>query len=235
MERQTADLFELRLADVLKCTARGIMILVGLTGGIGSGKSQVAQMFKRLGAYLIDADELAREAVGPGRPALKRIVEAFGPEFLNPDQTLNRAKLGRLIFEDPEKRSLLNSIVHPYVFSEEEGRRKEIAQKNPGAVVLFDAALLIETGSHQLMDKVILVTIGRRKQMSRIMKRDGLTRREALQRVEAQMPSVWKKKEADYLIDGGQPLEALEHQVRKIYEELKPLAAIHLEGASCPS
>ncbi len=200
------------------------MLLVGLTGGIGSGKSQVAQMFKRLGAYLIDADELAHEAVQPDRPVLKRIVEAFGPEILNPDGTLERATLGRQVFDDAEKRELLNSIVHPYVFREEERRRKEIAQKDPKAIVLFDAALLIETGSDQLMDKVILVTIDRRKQIGRIMKRDGLSREEAVRRIEAQMPQSKKKSRADYMIDGGQPLDAVEAQVGQIYKELVALA-----------
>ena len=200
------------------------MLLVGLTGGIGSGKSQVAQIFKQLGAYLIDADELAREAVQPDRPVLQRIVDAFGPDILNPDGTLDRAKLGRIVFADPEKREGLNSIVHPYVFMEEERRRKEISQKDPKAIVLFDAALLIETGSYQLMDKVILVAIDRRKQIGRIMKRDGLTREEAVRRIGAQMPQAKKKSKADYIIDGGQPLKTMEDQVRKIYQELAALA-----------
>ncbi|HUK56793.1 MAG TPA: dephospho-CoA kinase [Nitrospiria bacterium] len=200
------------------------MLLVGLTGGIGSGKSLVAQMFKQLGAYLIDADELAHKAVEPGRGALSRIVESFGPEILNPDRTLNRAELGRIVFDHPEKRERLNSIVHPYVFMEEERLRKEIEKKDPKAVVLFDAALLIETGSYQLMDKVILVTIDRRKQIGRIMRRDGLSREEAVKRIEAQMPQTRKKSKADYIIDGGQALETIEGQVRKIYEELQSLA-----------
>jgi len=200
------------------------MLLVGLTGGIGSGKSAVAQIFKRLGAHLIDADELAHEAVRPGGPVLKRIVEDFGPDLLNPDGTLDRAKLGRAVFEDSDKRERLNAIVHPYVFMEEERRRKEIAQKDPKAIVLFDAALLIETGSYQLMDKVILVTIDRREQIGRIMKRDGLSREEALRRVEAQMPQSEKKDKADYIIDGGQPLHTIEDQARRIYEDLAELA-----------
>ena len=200
------------------------MLLVGLTGGIGSGKSLVAQMFKQLGAYLIDADELAHKAVEPGHPVLIRIVESFGPEILNPDGTLNRVKLGQVVFDHPENRELLNSIVHPYVFMEEERQQKEITQKDPKAIVMFDAALLIETGSYQLMDKVILVTIDRRKQISRIMRRDGLSREEAVKRIEAQMPQSKKKSKADYIIDGGQPPKAVEEQVRRIYEELKPLA-----------
>jgi dephospho-CoA kinase len=107
---------------------------------------------------------------------------------------------------------------------EEERRRKEIAQKDPKAIVMFDAALLIETGSYQLMDKVILVTIDRPKQISRIMRRDGLSREEVVKRINAQMPQSKKKRKADYIIDGGQPLKAVEDQVRRIYEELKPLA-----------
>lgn len=200
------------------------MLLVGLTGGIGSGKSRVAEMFKRLGAHIIDADELAHEAVEPGRPVLKRIVEAFGSEVLNRDGTLDRTALGRMVFEDPERRERLNSIVHPYVFMEEERRRKEIAQKDPKAIVLFDAALLIETGSYQLMDKVILVTIDRQKQISRIMKRDGLTLEETARRIAAQIPQAKKKSKADYIIDGGQPVNTIEEQVRRIYEELTALA-----------
>jgi dephospho-CoA kinase len=200
------------------------MLLVGLTGGIGSGKSVVAEMFIRLGAYLIDADELAHEAVEPGRPILNRIVEAFGPEILNPDGTLDRAKLGRWVFEDPERRERLNAIVHPYVFMEQERRRKAIAQKDPKAVVLFDAALLVETGSYQLMDKVVLVTINREKQIERIMKRDGLTREQAVRRIEAQMPQGKKKGKADYIIDGGLPVKTIEDQVRRIFGELAALA-----------
>jgi len=200
------------------------MLLVGLTGGIGSGKSVVAEMFKKRGAYLIDADELAHEAVEPGRPILNRIVEAFGPEILNPDGTLDRARLGQWVFQDPERRERLNAIVHPYVFMEQERRRKAIAEKDPKAVVLFDAALLVETGSYQLMDKVVLVTIDREKQVERIMNRDGLSREQAVRRIEAQMPQGKKKAKADYIIDGGLPVKTIEDQVRRIYDELAALA-----------
>lgn len=197
------------------------MIRVGLTGGIASGKSQAARIFKKLGAYLIDADELAREAVRPGRPALTKIVEAFGKDVLHPDQTLNRAKLGRLIFDHPEKRARLDSIVHPCVFSEEERLRTEIARKDPKAVIVFDAALLIETGAYRYMDKIILVTVDRQEQISRIMKRDGLAQDAAVKRVEAQMPVAQKERVADYVIDGGGSLDSLERRIRKIYKELK--------------
>ena len=200
------------------------MILAGLTGGIGSGKSQMALVFERLGAYLIDADQLAREAVQPGSPAHQQIIDLFGPTFLNPDRSLNRAKLARLIFEDENKREQLNAIIHPYVFAEEKRLQKEIGQKDPGAVILFVAPLLIETGADRRMQKVILVSANRETQLKRIIQRDGLTNDEALQRLEAQLPLEQKKDRAHYIIDGTQSIESLEKQIRKIYRELKNLA-----------
>lgn len=200
------------------------MILVGLTGGIGSGKSLVAQIFKRLGACLIDADELAHQAIAPGTHAWQAIRDRFGPEILKDDQTVDRRKLGEIVFENAEKRQWLNSMVHPKVFMEQERLTREITEKDPKAVIIFDVALLIETRAHELMDKVILVTADRRTQIKRLMERDGLERQEARKRIASQTPTSKKKRYADYLIDGTQPLEGVEHEVEKIYEELKSLA-----------
>lgn len=200
------------------------MILVGLTGGIGSGKSLVAQSFKRLGACLIDADELAHQAIAPGTHAYQAIRDRFGPEILKDDQTVDRQRLGEIVFEDAEKRQWLNSLVHPRVFMEQERKRSEIAQRDPKAVILFDAALLIETGSHQLMDRVVLVTVDRRTQIKRLMERDGLSREEARKRIASQAPTSQKKRYADYLIDGTWSLEVIEREVEKIYKELQSLA-----------
>ena len=200
------------------------MVLVGLTGGIASGKSLVAQLFKKNGAHLIDADVLAREVVAPGRPALIRIREVFGPGILLPDQTLNRAKMAQIIFDDPENRQILNAIVHPFIFAEEERLRKEIASRDPHAIVVFDAALLIESGAHELMDRVVLVTVDRPTQIRRIMSRDGLSREAAVKRIAAQLPAARKKKKADYLIDGGLSAEAIEHRVKKIFDDLTRIA-----------
>lgn len=200
------------------------MIRVGLTGGIGSGKSRIAQMFRRLGAHLIDADALARKAVAPGTAGLEQIIATFGRDVLNPDGTLARAKLARLVFDRPDERARLNAIVHPYVASGQEDQTRAIIAMDPGAVILYDAALLIETGAHRRMDRVILVTIDRPEQERRVMERDGLTREEAIQRIEAQRPTGEKMNEADYLIDGGRPLPEIASQVAKIYEELKALA-----------
>ncbi|HEY5647934.1 MAG TPA: dephospho-CoA kinase [Nitrospiria bacterium] len=202
------------------------MILIGLTGGTGCGKSRVAAIFRQLGGHIIDADEVARDVVRPGKPALKKIRAAFGKSILTSNNSLDRKKLGNIIFLNPKKRSQLNQIIHPYIFREEERRRKQIFKRSPGAVVIFDAALLIETGSYQLMDRNILVTADRNTQLTRIMERDGLSRKEALGRIRAQWPSYRKKKFADYVLDGRLPAGKLKVKVRKIYKELKALSRV---------
>lgn len=197
------------------------MLYVGLTGGIASGKSQVSKLFAQCGAHIIDADALAHRAIEPDSAGWKRIVETFGEEILDPDGRIDRARLGRIVFEDAEKRGWLNAIVHPTVFAEAERMRREIGRREPEAIVIFDAALLIETGAHELMDKVILVTADRRTQLKRLVERDRLSRAAAEQRIAAQLPLTAKKRHADYLVDGAQPLDAIAAQVRKIYDELK--------------
>ncbi|HEY5648673.1 MAG TPA: dephospho-CoA kinase [Nitrospiria bacterium] len=199
------------------------MTLVGLTGGTGCGKSLVAGQLKKLGAFIIDADTIAREVVRPGKPALRRIAREFGKSVLKSDGTLNRDKLGGIIFSNPGKRKRLNDIIHPFIFREEERQRREIRRKKPDAVVVFDAALLIETGTHELMDRVILVTADRKTQVARIMKRDGLSRKEALERIRSQLPSYRKKRYADYLLDTRLPAGALNRKVREIFKVLKGL------------
>lgn len=200
------------------------MILVGLTGGIASGKSLVSKMLKDQGAYIIDADEIAHEVIQPGKPAYREILEHFGEEILREDGTIDRSRLGRLVFDDPEKRAILERIIHPRVFSEEESRRKQIAQKDPGAVIIFDVPLLIETRAHELMDKVIVVSVNRKTQLRRLMQRDHLNREEAMKRIEAQLSISEKRRAADYVIDGEAPPERVAEQVKAIYEELKALA-----------
>lgn len=201
------------------------MLLVGLTGGIASGKSVVAEMFRRLGAYIIDADAIARDLVQPGAPALQRIVEAFGEEVLLPDGTLNRRLLAEWIFEDPAKRETLNAILHPRIFEEEERRQKEIVARDPHAIIIFDAALLIETRAHEVMDRVIVVYVDEKTQLARLMERDHLTREEALRRIRSQMPIREKIKYADYVLDTTQPFQWVEDEVARIYRELVELEA----------
>jgi dephospho-CoA kinase len=200
------------------------MILVGLTGGIASGKSLVSKLLKELGAYIIDADEIAREVIQPGEPAYQEILPQFGDEILNEDGTIDRSKLGRLVFSDPVKRTLLEGIVHPRVFAIEEARRRQIAQQDPEAVIIFDAPLLIETRAYELMDKVIVVYANPRTQLKRLMERDHLEYDEAKRRIAAQLPIADKRQHADYIINSGDPPEEVAKETEAIYQELKALA-----------
>ena len=197
------------------------MLQVGLTGGIATGKSMVSKLFVECGARLIDADVLAREAVAPGQPALRKIAETFGREMLRPDGTLNRDRLGKVVFGDPRQLETLNAIVHPYVAVAQEQRSREIARKDPHAVIVYDAALLIEANAHTRMDRFIVVTADEQTQLKRLMARNHLSADEGKRRIEAQMPLAEKVKVADYVIDGTLPMEQLRKEVQRIYDELK--------------
>ncbi len=197
------------------------MLRVGLTGGIATGKSTVARLFVECGARLIDADVLSRDAVRPGTTACREVAAAFGTEMLRPDGSVDRERLGAAVFADPAKRARLEAIIHPYVFAGEEHLFREITAADPGAVVLFDAALLIETGAHKGKDRVIVVTADEPTQLRRLMNRNQLPEDEARRRIRAQMPLSEKVKVADYVIDGTLPLEQLRKEVRIIYEQLK--------------
>ncbi len=200
------------------------MVLVGLTGGIASGKSTVTRVFRSLGACVIDADELAREVVRPGTPAWDEVVSYFGEGVLMEDGSIDRSLLANIVFDDPEKRKVLNSIVHPRVFAEAERRRKEIEEKDPVAVVVFDAALLIESGAHKKMDRIIVVYTDEETQVRRLMERDRIDRESAIKRIRSQMPLIEKKGYADYIVDGAMSVEELEQEIERIYKELKDMA-----------
>ncbi len=201
------------------------MVFAGLTGGIATGKSLVSEIFRSLGAFIIDADLIAREIVRPGLPAWKAITEAFGNEVLLPDGSINRSKLGSIVFQDFSKRSILNSIMHPGILKEAAKLRKKIGEEHPFAVVIFDAALLIESGAYEMVDLVILVYVNEELQINRLMNRDGLTREDALERINAQMPVEEKKNYADYIIDtSSSHKDDIEKQVRYVFETLKTLS-----------
>ncbi len=199
------------------------MILVGLTGGIACGKSTVARLFANLGARVIDADRLVHQALTPGGAAFRSVVEAF-PGILDAEGRIDRARLGRVVFDDPDRRRQLEAILHPLVFREQEARTREYAREDPSAVVVFDAALLIESGAQQRMDQVIVVHADRNTQLARLRERDGLSPAEAEKRIRAQMDLEGKKCHADYLIDGGKTLPEVERRVREIFTELKSRA-----------
>ena len=197
------------------------MILVGLTGGIATGKSTVAGMFKRCGAVVIDADALAREAVLPGKPAWREILSTFGKTILNPDRTLNRQALGVMVFGHPAKLRQLERIIHPRVAREQIRLTKQAARKDPRAVVIYDVPLLFEAGIDTRMDTTIVVTADRETQIARLKKRNGLSRAEALRRIKSQMPLTKKRRRADCVLDGTLSLPQLKKQVRSLYQSIR--------------
>jgi dephospho-CoA kinase len=197
--------------------AGGDMRIIGLTGGIASGKNSVARVMESLGAVIIDADILARHAVSPGMPAYQAIVAEFGEEVLNPDRTLNRKALGRIVFADPEARLRLERITHPEIARLAEQRLNELRVRGT-RVAVYMAPLLIEAGAASRVDEIWVVYLDRETQITRLMERDGICREEALLRLSAQMPMEEKIKYARVVIDNSAPPEKTEQIVRGIWE-----------------
>ncbi len=199
------------------------MILVGLTGGVATGKSTVAKMFRRCGAIVIDADELARTVVQPGKPAWREIVRAFGRGILNRDRTIDRHALGTIVFHDEKKLRRLERIIHPRVSREQTRLAKQAAKKDPKAIVIYDVPLLFEAGIDTRVDQIIVVTADREAQIARLKKRNGLTRAEALRRIRSQMPLSKKARSADIVIDGTLPRAVCNKRVHEIFRILSKL------------
>jgi len=192
-----------------------VAVVIGLTGGIASGKSTVSTILKSMGLALIDADIIAREVVNVGAEAYHQIVETFGIEVLLPDQTIDRKKLGSIIFNDEEKRVLLNQIVHPAV------RKKMIKEKerylsNGEKTVILDIPLLFESKLTKLVDRTLLVYVNSEVQLERLMKRDNLSQEDALARISSQMPLHEKINLADAIIDNNGTFEELEAQIHQL-------------------
>jgi len=200
------------------------MILVGLTGGVACGKSSVARLFQDCGAILIDADVLARTVVERGKTALKDIARSFGKKTLQPDGTLDRQALAKIVFASPARLKKLNAIVHPRVAREQARMTREIAGQEPHAVVIYDAPVLIEAGAHKRMDRIVVVSADEPTQVKRLRNRNHLSKTEALRRIRSQIPLEKKVKLADYVIDGTLSYEQTKHEVERIYDELKQLA-----------
>jgi dephospho-CoA kinase len=196
------------------------MILVGLTGGVATGKSTVAKMFKQCGAVVIDADELAHEVVKPSKPAWRQIVKTFGKTILNPDLTLNRRALGSIVFGNRSKRHRLERIIHPRVAREQARLTKQAARKDPHVVVIYDVPLLFEAGIDKRVNTTIVVTADRNTQIARLKKRNRLSRAEAIRRIKSQMPLAKKKQLANYILDGTVPLKALSKTVSRLFVQL---------------
>ena len=200
------------------------MILVGLTGGLATGKSAVARLFQDCGAVVLDADVLARQLVEPGKPAWRDIVRAFGKQVLSPDRSLDRHALAKIVFRNRAKLKKLNAIVHPRVAREQTRLTREIARKDPDAVILYDAPVLIEAGAHKRMGKIVVVSADQETQIKRLRNRNHLSRTEALRRVRSQLPLAQKVKLADYVIDGTLSFEQTKNEVQRIYDELQQRA-----------
>jgi len=199
------------------------MLKVGLTGSIAVGKSYVLECFREMGCYVLDADKTAREVVEPGTIGLARIVEEFGSEILTSDGSLNRKKMGDVVFQDKEKRALLNSIVHPLVFEKQNEWLGECERFDPDGIAIVDAALMIESSGYQRFDKLIVVWCEPDIQLARLMKRDGLSQKEAETRIATQMPQTEKKSYADYLIDTSNGPDSTLAKVRETYSTLMHL------------
>jgi dephospho-CoA kinase len=196
------------------------MLNVGLTGGIGCGKSTVSRMLRKKGAFIVDFDRLAHEVQEPDGPAWQGVVAEFGPGVLRPDRTLDREKLGAIVFNDEAKRRRLNQIVHPAVFEAWLGRLEDIRRKKPDAVVIADVPLLFETGMEAMVDLVVLVYLSPEGQIRRIMKRNGYTRGDAELRLRSQMPIDEKVSLADFVIDNGGTFAETAARVDAIWEML---------------
>jgi len=196
------------------------MKVLGLTGNIASGKSVVASMFEEHGAKVIDVDDIARKIVEPNNPVWKEIVDIFGRAILNSDETINRKALGDIIFNDAIKRKKLNEITHPKII----GNARETVEKYRNdnvEVVIIEAALIVEKGGiNNLLDKLIVVTSDKESQIARLLERNGLSKEEALSRINSQMPESEKAKVADYIIDNSGTKEETQTQVNNLWVEL---------------
>jgi len=194
---------------------------VAVTGGIASGKSAVSKMLEELGAPIIDYDVIAREIVGPGKPAWKDIVGYFGEQVLGADRKIDRKKLSDIVFRDAEKRKKLESFTHPRIIEEAAKRANGIAEKNPNAIIQVAVPLLIEINLQYQFHKVLLVYVPREIQIERLIKRDGITREAAASILKAQLPIDEKLGYADFVIHNEGTLEETRRQVEEVWEELK--------------
>ncbi|MDT0451789.1 dephospho-CoA kinase [Streptomyces hesseae] len=199
------------------------MLKVGLTGGIGAGKSEVSRLLASYGAVVVDSDRIAREVVEPGTPGLAAVVAEFGPGVLTGEGTLDRPALGAVVFADKDRLAALNAIVHPLV----RARSAELeAAAGPDAVVVHDVPLLAENGLAPLYDLVVVIDASTGTRLERLVRLRGMTPDEARARMAAQATREQRLAVADLVIDNDGPLEALEPQVRAVWEQLRERAAM---------
>jgi dephospho-CoA kinase len=201
------------------------MLRVGLTGGLASGKSFVARALRDLGCYLIEADELGHQVLLPGAEAFDAAVNEFGNGILDDDGYIDRRRLAAIVFQDSDRLKKLNSFVHPAVLARQEGAIAEIAARDSHAIVVVEAAILVETGSYRRFDRLIVVVCSPELQIERAMKRDSASREQVLARLERQLPLQEKIHFADYVIDSSGTKEETLKQTREVYNSLRSLEA----------
>jgi len=195
-------------------------LLVGLTGGIGTGKSTVSRMFRDLGCLIIDADILAREVVEPGEPAYDKIVAEFGKGVLQKDGLIDRKKLAAVVFGDDEKRRRLEEFTHPEIRTRQAGILAGLVEEGFGGIAIFDAALLVETGRAKNMDKLVVVSAEPEVQRHRLAVRDDISEAEAERKIGSQLPLAEKVKQAHYVVDNSGTREETERRVREVHQAL---------------
>ena len=207
------------------------MLRIGLTGGIGCGKSTVAAMMAELGCHVLDADKMAHALIAPGTPAYEEIIAKFGAQILSPDASINRPRLAGIVFADPDRLASLNAIVHPRVLRELDRKLDRLARLDAQGIAVVEAALLIESGYHKGLDRIILVTCTREQQLERLTNPTfgrAMSREQAERRIAAQMPLEQKRKlgagKIDE-IDSSGSLDSTKAQVRTLVEQLKQTAS----------
>jgi dephospho-CoA kinase len=199
------------------------MLRVGLTGSIAVGKSYVTSVFAELGCHVLDADQTAREVVEPGSAGLNAVVDHFGRDILTNDDTLDRQRLGELIFANTYQRQVLNSILHPFIIARQDEVMREWEQSDPTGIGIIDAALMIESGGYKRFDKLIVVHCRPEVQLERLMLRTGLPLAEAQQRISSQMSQEEKQQYADYLIDTSDGFESTRQRTHEVYQKLRAI------------
>ncbi|MFP4974379.1 dephospho-CoA kinase [Paenibacillus sp. CN-4] len=195
-------------------------MIMGLTGGIASGKSTVSALLAAKGAQLVDADVIAREVMLPGHPVLEAVVRHFGQDLLQEDGTLNRSKLGEIVFHDEAARRKLNELTHPAIRAEIRGQMDRLEREHPGGLVIADIPLLYESGLQEMFERILVVYAPRETQLERLMARNGLKREQAEARLDSQMDIEVKRGLADYVVDNSQGLEETRVQVELLWDRL---------------
>jgi len=198
------------------------MLLIGVTGGIACGKTEVAKVFQKKGATILSGDEIGKEIVEKNRRVSNKLVRSFGAKILNKNGTLNRRKLGEIAFASKDAKDRLNKIIHPYLLKGLRKKIENLKKKDPQAVVVVDAALIVEWGLEKELNYLIFVESKRENKIKRLQREKGYSKREALDRIKSQLPEITKKRLADFVIRNNRGLAELREKANQLWEEIAP-------------